>query len=329
MMFAPSLLSANDSYVEGAGGSYTMAEDGSTEIRMESELVRLTLEEKYYKADITFLFKNYGGDMTVKIGFPEYRYGTQKETDITSFKTDVDGKNMGVITAPDSEQYVLKKWFIKEVHFTAGEEKVSHVSYEAQYGRHGSYSAVEYLYGTGRPWKGTIGSMTYEIVNNIGEKCWIYDCYFDNRGYNTADNTYDDVIPINIQRSSDSVVSVTASDVEPGHDDRFCIEFSTFVPAYDEIFESVNPSTNHWNYEGKLIPERQLALLSSHQLRIMRNFIYALYGRTFRDKDLQQYFSTESWYKPDPGFSEDKITGTDRENIGRITAEEVRRSKGL
>jgi hypothetical protein len=37
--------------------------------------------------------------------------------------------------------------------------------------------------------------------------------------------------------------------------------------------------------------------LSSYQLMIARNEIYARHGRKFNDKSLQEYFNGKSWYK--------------------------------
>ena len=36
----------------------------------------------------------------------------------------------------------------------------------------------------------------------------------------------------------------------------------------------------------------------SHQIRILRNSIFARHGRKFKDPSLREYFSSKSWYKP-------------------------------
>ena len=38
--------------------------------------------------------------------------------------------------------------------------------------------------------------------------------------------------------------------------------------------------------------------MSSEELRIARNEIYARYGRMFKDQALQNYFNSKSWYTP-------------------------------
>lgn len=49
---------------------------------------------------------------------------------------------------------------------------------------------------------------------------------------------------------------------------------------------------------GKKLTPQDLAPYSKAQLRLMRNTVYAIHGRKFTSKDLQQYFSQFSWYKP-------------------------------
>ncbi len=42
----------------------------------------------------------------------------------------------------------------------------------------------------------------------------------------------------------------------------------------------------------------ELAPLTSQQLRLLRNSIYARHGRYFKSEDLQRYFSQFDWYQP-------------------------------
>jgi hypothetical protein len=57
---------------------------------------------------------------------------------------------------------------------------------------------------------------------------------------------------------------------------------------------------------------------SDWELDIMRNSIYAKYGRTFRRNDLQQYFNRQSWYRPNSNFYEGMLTATERRNAALI-----------
>lgn len=50
------------------------------------------------------------------------------------------------------------------------------------------------------------------------------------------------------------------------------------------------------NSSTELISERDLEGLSDWELYIARNEIYARHGRGFKNKDLQEYFGSKSWY---------------------------------
>jgi hypothetical protein len=68
--------------------------------------------------------------------------------------------------------------------------------------------------------------------------------------------------------------------------------------------------------------------LFAEDLRLLRNEIYARHGRVFKDKDLQKYFDTQSWYKPNPDFKDDQLSETEVANLAIIrTAEESATSK--
>lgn len=57
---------------------------------------------------------------------------------------------------------------------------------------------------------------------------------------------------------------------------------------------------------------------SKPALRIWRNAVYAMHGRTFASEDLQALFNEYVWYKPDEEYSDDKLTEIDRANIRLI-----------
>jgi hypothetical protein len=63
---------------------------------------------------------------------------------------------------------------------------------------------------------------------------------------------------------------------------------------------------------------RHLALLSARQLRILRNAVYARYGRPFDAKDLKDYFSIRSWYHADPAYTDARLTAVDKRNLELI-----------
>ncbi|MEP6925905.1 MAG: YARHG domain-containing protein [Pyrinomonadaceae bacterium] len=58
--------------------------------------------------------------------------------------------------------------------------------------------------------------------------------------------------------------------------------------------------------------------LFTEDLRLLRNEIYARHGRIFKTKVLNDYFSEQSWYKPDPSYSDSMLTAIESENLKAI-----------
>jgi hypothetical protein len=75
-------------------------------------------------------------------------------------------------------------------------------------------------------------------------------------------------------------------------------------------------------FENKLIAENMLRGLSLHELRLLRNEIYARHGRIFKTMWLQQYFGGQMWYDPKEDFKDEEISGPDKTNIETIVAYE-------
>ena len=76
------------------------------------------------------------------------------------------------------------------------------------------------------------------------------------------------------------------------------------------------------------VTEESLGALFAEDLRLLRNEIYARHGRVFKDKDLQKYFETQGWYKPNPDFKDDQLSQIESDNLAKIkTAEESATSK--
>lgn len=75
-------------------------------------------------------------------------------------------------------------------------------------------------------------------------------------------------------------------------------------------------------FENKLISEALLRGVSLHELRLLRNEIYARHGRIFRTDWLQQYFGSQPWYDPKEDFKDEEISGSDKTNIETIVAYE-------
>jgi hypothetical protein len=77
-------------------------------------------------------------------------------------------------------------------------------------------------------------------------------------------------------------------------------------------------------FENKAVSEQMLQGLSLHELRLLRNEIYARHGRMFRAEWLQQYFYSQPWYTPDENFKDEELSGNDKVNVETIVRYENR-----
>jgi serine/threonine protein kinase len=71
----------------------------------------------------------------------------------------------------------------------------------------------------------------------------------------------------------------------------------------------------------RVIGEQDLANKSALELDIMRNEVFARYGRRFKDPELQSYFSSQPWYKPlyaPDQFPEELLTPIEMKNVTYI-----------
>ena len=82
-------------------------------------------------------------------------------------------------------------------------------------------------------------------------------------------------------------------------------------------------------FERKTISESMLQGLSLHELRLLRNEVYARHGRQFKAEWLQQYFFGQPWYTPDENFKDEELSGSDKLNVETIVRYENKLHQGL
>ncbi|HEX8738113.1 MAG TPA: YARHG domain-containing protein [Pyrinomonadaceae bacterium] len=68
----------------------------------------------------------------------------------------------------------------------------------------------------------------------------------------------------------------------------------------------------------EILTEDALGALFTEDLRILRNEIYARRGRVFKDKELQKYFESTDWYKPNPDFKDEMLSEIEFKNLAAI-----------
>jgi hypothetical protein len=295
-------LYANDSWVDSAGGSYTLLDSKNQNVQMVSENIKIDLYVNYYEMNIEFIFYNHGNTVELIVGFPEYSYGTGNVTNIRNFETSINNDTVEFEIVQNADRSSrIKLWYVKNVIFEANNYTVSRVHYRADYAGYGPYKGVEYLYGTGSTWKDQINRIEVEVINNTN--FWLDSTFFRTE--------------YTLQRKNDKTIEIQMNNISPGVDDTFRIRFTTF-PAF-ELFYGTDIL---WRLSTEIIPNEGLVLLNNEQLRILRNSIYAYHGYAFRSLDLQNYFNGYSWYRIDNYFTENSFSANEKINLENIIREE-------
>lgn len=198
----------DDALMEVYGGGLKMLDGESTSVRMESETVRIELHKKTYTIDATFDFFNYGNTITSLVGFPKCSYGYvgpfKGVLSFNKFQTWVNGKTVNIKEMPGEvmlnrqkiDQNILMKikkeresgwgeetrWLVKKVAFKGNAKTVTRIKYTVPYGTIGEGYYGEYVYGTGKSWKGTIGKARFIIKESPGISLYS-DVAFTEGGY--------------------------------------------------------------------------------------------------------------------------------------------------
>jgi|GEM_PF-6986491 len=84
--------------------------------------------------------------------------------------------------------------------------------------------------------------------------------------------------------------------------------------------------------QGDLVNEAELGGLSTEELRILRNAIFARHGKQYDRPGLGDYFDTCDWYKPNPVYMDatanNWLTENDKKNVKTfLRAEEIAKQK--
>ncbi len=156
---------SDDAVVFATGGTARLMRPHAS-IRMVREEVRIKLYPDRAEVDCTFVFKNEGKATTVQIGFPEtLQEGTdtsaQTAPTLRNFRAYLDGKPVSYRILKASErrgEYGIAYWYVRTVHFAAGQQRTTRVTYSAELGYDsGGRNLFQYVLHTGASWKGSIG----------------------------------------------------------------------------------------------------------------------------------------------------------------------------
>ena len=92
----------------------------------------------------------------------------------------------------------------------------------------------------------------------------------------------------------------------------FCFSQSSFYSSeYLLVPENVSLKMN---IQRDIFKITNLTRLNKDSLRILRNTIYAMYGREFKSDDLKEYFNSKDWYEPNVNYSEMSLSSRAKKN---------------
>lgn len=69
---------------------------------------------------------------------------------------------------------------------------------------------------------------------------------------------------------------------------------------------------------GEILTGANLKSLNKKEIRLLRNTVFAKYGRKFKSKMLRNWFHKKYWYNIDKAYSDNYLSGVDKKNIATL-----------
>ncbi len=282
---------------------------------LKSQRLRLVREDLTIKVgekvdvEVNFRLRNEGEACRVQLGFPYFGLDDEPfhEADdptLYDFECQVDGQSVSVSEQkgkPLRSWYKSTSWKVWEVDFAPGQTRDVFHRYRATlsgstgntFPRAGTVHFFDYILTTARNWKAPIGEFHLAIIPQA-PRYFKDDLYWVNLAGMKFDGT------------------------------AFRIDRTNWVPDVDLFFSLCGGYVRKKREGGSLNSRFKLRLghalayrpltdddlknKSGRELTLMRNEIYARRGRPFHDAQLAAYFKKQEWYRPDPHYSEAKLT---------------------
>jgi len=299
-------LLGNDTYTESSGGNLKLASEEHSQISILEEILTLEIYDDYYRVIVNYTFDNEGPERVVTTGFPDFTFGTRRRSELRNFSCHYsNGETIPWTYVSGEEDKIdfvkIAGWYKKDITFAGEGYTGIRISYEADYSVYGYYNSIFYLLGTASRWKGELPDLTVQILNRSQNR-WIEDLILRDANRERLDFNFHTLGPrhflltIKDLKFYDSqIITLTASKF-PGYDTPPLSGVKEFFAQRRLSFEDVQFYT----------PE---------QLRITRNYIYALRGYPFKSEDLLSYFQDQRWYQINPDFSEGDLTPMEKANV--------------
>jgi hypothetical protein len=174
--------------------------DEHPSVVMEEMTVEAQLTAETAEVNCSFVFRNTGGDITVRMAFPESGNALARPRGFTAFTTWVDGVPVpttieGLVQHEGSGTW--ERWRVKSVPFAAGQTRRVRVSYQTPMDQDSiGGRRFQYRIKSGGSWKGPIGRGCVRM-HLEGIQDWVV--HHDSR----------------LRRGPDDLLEWTATDFEP------------------------------------------------------------------------------------------------------------------
>ena len=78
-----------------------------------------------------------------------------------------------------------------------------------------------------------------------------------------------------------------------------------------------------FDFSKKVVTKAELSKLDLSELQKLRGLVFGKRGRVFKEQSIQDYLAKQTWYKPNPGFSNKVLTANEHKNIDSIREAEA------
>jgi hypothetical protein len=78
-----------------------------------------------------------------------------------------------------------------------------------------------------------------------------------------------------------------------------------------------------YDFSKKVLTKAELSKLESYDLENLRGVVFGKRGRIFKEKTIQDYLTTQKWYKANPNFNNSVLSLNERKNIDLIREAEA------
>src|SRR5690242_6623977 len=78
-----------------------------------------------------------------------------------------------------------------------------------------------------------------------------------------------------------------------------------------------------YNFRNNAIKQAQVQNLELYELKLLRGLVFGRHGRVFKDGEISGFLKDQSWYKPNPDFTNSMLNNTERRSLDVIRIAEA------